>query len=360
MKPNGSQIIALIAIFLVAGWFGLNSLSGSNEPDVPEFVIAEDEIPSVIVEYITAKDHTRWINVYGRTEAIREVMVKAETTGLVTYTPLKEGQKIRRGQLMCRQDVDARQANLDQANALLRTRELEYNAARTLVDKGYRSETDASRALAALDGARAGVKQAEIELSNVNILAPFSGIFERQIAHIGDYLAPGQACGLLVDLDPLIIAIELTENQIGGVEIGQVADIELATGETISGTVRLIEARANPSTRTFRTEVVVPNSEFALKAGVTATVKISAGEIKAQQIPSHVITLNDDGDVGVRYIDGQNIVRFAKTETIDEDRNGIWVTGLPDQTRLIVKGQDFVSEGSEVDPRTGSSGTISQ
>ena len=360
MKPNRSQLIAILAILLVAGWFALNSLTASEDEAPPAFVVSEDELPSVVVDYRTAEPHTRWINTYGRTEAIREVMVKAETTGLVVSTPLTEGQKIRQGQLMCRQDIDARQANLDQANASLRARELEFTAARTLVDKGYRSETDVSRAQAALDGARATVAQAEIELDNVNIRAPFAGIFEQQTAHKGDFLAPGQPCGLLVDLDPLIIAIELTENQIGGVSVGQEADIVLATGETITGTVRLVEARANPSTRTFRTEVVVPNKDFSLKAGVTATVRISAGETDAMQVPSHILTLNDDGDVGIRYIDSGNIVRFARTETVDEDSNGIWVIGLPDQARIIVKGQDFVAEGAEVEPTAASAGTISQ
>ena len=62
------------------------------------------------------------------------------------------------------------------------------------------------------------------------------------------------------------------------------------------------------------------------------------------------MALSDDGDVGVRYIDSQNLVRFAYTQTIDETENGIWVTGLPETTELIIQGQDFVSIGTEVKP----------
>jgi multidrug efflux system membrane fusion protein len=61
------------------------------------------------------------------------------------------------------------------------------------------------------------------------------------------------------------------------------------------------------------------------------------------------LTLADSGNVGIRYVDNANIVRFAEVKTIDEDENGIWVTGLPENTRIIVEGQDFVSVGMEVD-----------
>ena len=157
------------------------------------------------------------------------------------------------------------------------------------------------------------------------------------------------SCGLLVDLSPLKINVQLTETQVRKIERGNEASIELATGETITGKVAFIEAKADPSTRTFRTEIHVPNSNYALKAGVTATVKLLSGETLAQQVPSRTLTLADNGTIGIRYLDRKNIVRFAAVTTIDEDANGMWVTGLPADTRIIIEGQDFVSVGMEVD-----------
>ena len=58
----------------------------------------------------------------------------------------------------------------------------------------------------------------------------------------------------------------------------------------------------------------------------------------------------------MRYLDNRNVVRFAEVKTIDEDENGIWVTGLPDDTRVIIEGQDFVSVGMEVDVSKNASG----
>lgn len=349
MKINRSVYIALAAMLIIAIWFFVNA----GKPDEPALETpqaqAEDEVITVVTEPRNASDHQVIYQLYGRTEANREVAMKAETAGLIVSTPLKEGQRIKRGTIVCRQDVDARQALLDQARAGLKTQELEYKAARTLVEKGYRSETQAATALAALDGARAAVKQAEIELDNVNMRAPFSGIFEQQIAEVGDYIGPGQPCGLLVELDPLIVSSELTESQIKDIKTGQTATVDLATGESLTGKIRFIEARSDPATRTFRAEIAVPNADFKLKAGVTATVRFEAGLTSAQHIPSQILGLDDQGRLGVRYLDSENRVYFTQVTTIDEDEKGIWVTGLPDSTRIIVKGHEFVAAGNIVE-----------
>ena len=176
-----------------------------------------------------------------------------------------------------------------------------------------------------------------------------SGIFEQQIAEIGDYLGPGQPCGLLVDLDPLIVTGEATEKQIGLLKIGKSASIELATGQHLDGKIRFIESRANPATRTFRIEAEVPNKSRKLRAGVSATsIKLNAGQTQAHLIPANVMTLDDAGQVGVKHLDSGQKVRFSLVTTIDETADGIWVTGLPERTVLITRGQDYVLEGIEV------------
>jgi len=114
--------------------------------------------------------------------------------------------------------------------------------------------------------------------------------------------------------------------------------------------VRLIESKANTMTRTFSTEIAVDNPDMSLKAGVTADVKLFSGDVLAQQVPSKILTLGDSGVVGVRYLNDDDTVAFTPVTTIDEDADGVWVTGLPERTRIIVKGQDYVSAGTKVDP----------
>ena len=353
MKINKSYVIAGLLLLAIIVWFLINyfapDTAGADET-APATQVKEAALPSVVYRDAAASLHPRAYSLFGQTEASREVNVKAQTAGPVVSTPAAEGRLVRRGALLCRQDVDARQSLLDQANANLRAIEVDLNAAKTLAEKGYQSATRVTAIEAQLDGARAAIAQAQIELDNVNIRAPFTGMWERQIAELGDYLAPGQPCGLLVDLSPLIVRVNLSESQVGRIKIGQEAALNLATGETLTGQVRLIESKANTMTRTFSTEIAVDNPDMSLKAGVTADVKLFSGDVLAQQVPSKILTLGDSGVVGVRYLNDDDTVAFTPVTTIDEDADGVWVTGLPERTRIIVKGQDYVSAGTKVDP----------
>ncbi len=359
MKFNASYIIAGLAIVLIGLWFLINSSGQNAQPKVVPHN-AQKLIPQVVYRTISAQPHENEYRLYGRTEANREVEVKAETAGIVASTPAREGQRVAKGTVLCQQDVDARQASVDQMRARLVSAQSDFTAAEILVEKGYRSANQLTSLKAQVDGARASVKSAEIELDNVNMRAPFSGLFERQIAEVGDFLAPGQSCGLLLELDPLIVAADLSETQLAAISKGSAASIKLATGEELTGKVRFIEARANNMTRTFRTEIEVPNPKMNLRAGITSTVVLGAGSIDAHLVPGRVMTLDGNGEVGVRYLDAENIVRFALTKTVAEDDNGLWVTGLPDTARIIVQGQDFVSVGTKVEPiAEGSDQTVS-
>ena len=353
MKLNTSYVIAGVLVLLGAMWFAFQNGGDAPAKPVSTPAIAKEQarkaMPTVQVRRIRASEHPNVIELYGQSNANREVALKAETMGLVAQIFVNEGDRVKQGQTVCRQDLNARAALVDQAKANMRTIETDLNAARVLADKGFQSATRVTAFEAQLDGARAALKQAEIEADNINIRAPFSGVWERQDAQIGDYLSPGMSCGLLVDLSPLKVNVQLTETQIANIKRGDAASIDLATGETLTGKVVFIEAKADPSTRTFRTEIQVPNDDFALRAGVTATVRISSGVTSAQQVPGRILTLADSGNVGIRYVDGENIVRFAEVRTIDEDAKGMWVTGLPDNTRIIIEGQDFVSVGMEVE-----------
>jgi len=358
MKINRSYIVAAGLFILIGIWFAVNNIGkdktviGKTQAETRAEIEANSQKPTVQVRSVTAQNHDNILQLYGQSAASREVNVKAETAGLIVSTPIAEGRVVTKGTTLCRQDIDARQAMLDQAIANKRAIETDLNAARVLAERGYQSASRVTTFEAQMDGATASIKQAQIELDNVNMRAPFGGIWERQQAQIGDYLAPGQACGLLVDLSPLHVVVQLTEDQVSSIAKDDTANVALATGETVTANVAFIEAKADPATRTFRTVMHVPNDDFKLKAGVTATVRLKAGEAMAHQIPANILTLDDNGTVGVRYVDDRNIVRFAAVTTIDEDDDGAWVTGLPQTTRVIIEGQSFVSEGMEVIPNS--------
>ena len=289
----------------------------------------------------------------GRTEANRTVIVRAETAGPVASTPTQEGAFVRRGAVLCRLSVDARQAGLDQARANQKSRQLQREASERLAKDGYRSQTQVLQDQANLDSATAAVRAAEVALEQVNVRAPFSGVFDRRDAEIGTYLAPGGACGLMIELDPLVVIVDIPERLTGQLRVGDGVVATLASGDTLSGRVRSIARDADAQTRTYRVEIQVSNPGSRARSGVSAEVRITSGVAPAHLIPPAALVLGADGKQGIRHVVAGGKVAFTPVEVMDETPEGLWVRGLTGQVQLITVGQSFVNEGQTVRTKAG-------
>ncbi|MFZ5670606.1 MAG: efflux RND transporter periplasmic adaptor subunit [Pseudomonadota bacterium] len=341
-------IAAAVVVFFVVG--GIVGRSDKDETKGPATAAAapSGEAPLVRVALVEEAIRPYVVAVRGRTEANRTVVVRAETAGPVAATPAREGAFVAKGAILCRISTDARQATLDQARALLRTRQLEKEASDRLADQGYRSQTQVLQAQANLDGATAQVRQAEVLLEQVNIRAPFSGVFDRRDAEIGSFLAPGGACGTMIQLDPLVIVADVAESEVAGIRVGAAATATLVSGEVLNGRVRLVARDADPATRTYRVEIEAANPGGRSRSGLSAQVRITTGGGPAHLFPSTALVLDSAGRQGVRYVVEGDRVAFSPVTVLDETPDGVWVTGLRGPVRVITAGQSYVSEGQKV------------
>ena len=230
----------------------------------------------------------------------------------------------------------------------MKQKELEWQASKTLVEKGYRSKTQLAASSASYDASKALVKQMEQELDNINIRAPFDGIFNEKLAEIGDFLSIGKACGRVVDYNPIKITAQVSEKEITKLRNGIVGQASLSTGEKVNGIVTYVSNTADAATRTFRIEMEVDNNNFEYKDGITAEIFIPVEEIDGHLIPPSSLTLNEDGEVGVRHIVDRNIAKFSKIEILGDENQFVWISGLPEKVTIITVGHEFVSNGEEV------------
>ena len=95
-----------------------------------------------------------------------------------------------------------------------------------------------------------------VELNRTEVKAPFKGYIER-IVKPGNYLSKGQACAVIIELDPITFVAEVPETEIKRVIIEQKVSIELVTGEVIKSKLSFVSKSASASTRTFRVEAKV-------------------------------------------------------------------------------------------------------
>ncbi len=173
-------------------------------------------------------------------------------------------------------------------------------------------------------------------------------MFNERDIEVGGYLAAGGACGVVIELDPLKIAGDVPETEIGKVKLGAPAHATLASGETINAVVYYIAKDADPQTRTYPVVLIAQNPGSAVRSGLSAEVRIDAGRIDAHLVPSSSLVLDSAGRQGVRYIGPGGLVAFAPVKVLDETSGGVWVSGLNGPVRVITVGQAYVSEGQRV------------
>ena len=352
VRTAGFILLAILAYFVFRGVLRAPETAADPAADAGAAVV-EAVLPEVIVRTANPTLRQVTISLKGSTEPDREVMVRSETVGTVTAASVREGQAVRRGAVLCGLDVESRTARIAEAEAAVASARLDHDAQSQLEEKGWTTSNRAAATKAALDGAEAALAAAKIELGKTRITAPFNGVFESRMAELGDFLSVGEPCGRVVDLDPIIVAVDATEDQLGAIDPSQPVNVSLATGAEATGNVRFIARTANPQTRTFRIEIEVPNDDAAIPAGLTASVALGIGEIPAVLTTPATLVLHDDGRVGVRFVDDTNIVQFAEVAIVDDAVDGIWVTGIPAGVNLLTAGQDYLKEGVEVSPQFG-------
>ncbi len=349
-------IAVIAAAWVLSGEFDgqADSADGNSTPgqaySVAERMAKEgaSALTAVRTRSSTAQPHWRAVTARGHTEAERKVMIKSEIKGRITKVALRKGSRVRRGDVLVRIDVADRDAHMAEAKALVRQRDVEYQAAQKLRKKGYRAETQFTAAAARLDAARAMVKQMDVALSRTVIRAPFDSIVDSREVELGAYVKDGSGIALLVDEDPYLVVAQISEKDIGRLKNNAKGSAVLVTGQKVEGRIHYISATADEATRTYRVELLVPNLNGELRHGTTAELSFPTKQIQAHFITPAILTLDDQGTVGIRCVETEGKVAFYPVKIIGSTTDGVWVSGLPDSAELIVVGQEYVRRGDRV------------
>lgn len=384
------------------------------QADAVEAVAAEgtvtpenDNLIKVVVRRSTAREVDSAVILRGQTQAIRQVDVRAETNSTVLSPPLRKGAFVEQGQLLCRLDPGARastlaeararvaeavarkteaesrvpesEARVAEAQARLEEARVNQTAATSLSAGGFASETrvkntqaafaaaeaalEAARAgvigaksgiesaQASIESATAGVAAAETEFDRLEMHAPFAGLLESDTAELGSLLQQGSLCATVIQLDPIKLAAYVPETEVNRIHVGAPATAKLAAGGgTVTGAVTFLSRSSDPTTRTFLVEIEVPNPDMAIRDGQTAEILIAADGAKAHLLPASALTLNEDGQIGLRVLTDKNVVGFLPVTVMRDTVQGVWLTGLPDEITVVVVGQEFVTAGVTVAP----------
>ena len=291
MKIRQTYITSFITLVIAILWM-LSGMLADDEFEVKTKTQLET-ISSVTVLNSTAAKKAKKIKVSGTTEADKLIKIRAEASGTVVSRPVKQGQFVRKDQLICQL----------------------YNAGRTSYPK---------------------------------VKAPFDGYLETFSVKEGDYLNTGAVCATIIDPDPMRLIGEVSEKEINFVKVGAKAVAELISGKKVEGVVSFVSTSANKGTRTFRVEIDVKNSDRSIRDGVSAQIAIEGDTILAHKISPSILMLGESGEIGIRTVNEDDQVEFKKIDILEDSMEGIWITGLPKNTRIITIGQEYVFQGQTV------------
>ena len=350
---RASAIIAVVLTVAVAGWmFSGQFGNGGKRPAATEAGSGQpaDLPPQVRVERMSAHSHAVAVTVRGRSEAGRRVDVRAETDGRIVEIGASRGDEVRKGGVLARLADEGRRAKVAEYKARLRQRQIHYDATETLAKKGLSSKEALATAKADIDAATAAVEQVEVEIARTRLRAPFDGLLLEGHAEFGDYLKKGDRFGRIIDLDPILFVGSVTERSLPRLRPGLPAVARSLAGEEARGTLRYIAPSADPATRTYRIEVEAANPDYRIREGVTADIAIEVDTRMAHFITPALLSLADDGTIGLKTVDERNRVHFRPVDIIEDTPDGIWLGDLPREIRVITVGQEFVVAGQEVRP----------
>ena len=371
--PKIHKIFAVLVFALAAAWVLTGDFSsvgseiaGADAATSAESAANSDvEVPApatgaetavvatlrkVRIALVPSTQYQRTIRISGSTEANKRVVLAALSNGMVRSMAVTEGDVVADGAILLQLDIEGRDLALMTAEQLLTQRRAEAAAYKRLLATGDIPELQVNAAVTALRDAEGQVEMARIELDRTRISAPFAGILDSVDAEVGTWVSQGTPVATLLQLDPVIAIVEINENSLTSVRVGDQAKVTLATEEVVEGTIRFISRDASDQTRTFKVEVELPNPDNRIPSGMSAELEFMGPAETATILPRSVVLLNTEGLLGIRTVGPDNKVEFHEVTILDDTPAGLVLEGVPEGAKIIVLGQNFVQDGAVVDP----------
>jgi multidrug efflux system membrane fusion protein len=296
--------------------------------------------------------HSRKLVLSGRTEADRKVVVTARTGGVLTELRVRRGSWVDKGDVMAVLSDEAREAQVAQARAVATQKRTELEAKRQLIANGTLPKLQLVELEAQLKVAEASLAAAEAERDRGVVRAPWPGVVHELAVEVGQaaFAFAGREIAQIVALDPMLAVVEVSERKLAGIRVGDPAEVRLVTGESAAGRIRFVAKTASVSTRTYRVEIELPNPDGRIPDGITAEAAVPLAPVMATRIPRSALTFSSAGEIGVRTVGADETVGFVPVSVVEDELTFMWVAGIPERSRVIVQGQDFVREAQKVEP----------
>lgn len=351
------RVAALVVLIAAGAWVATGEFAavGSEEAEGHDAgaepaveAVAAAPLRTVAAVVPMTADHSREIRIAGATEADKSAVLAARSDGIVEMLGVEQGEEIAADTLVLKLVGADVAASVATAKASLAQATQQLDVGEKLFARGSLPELELTTRRAAKAAADAALQQAQSAEDRLLLKAPFAGIVDNVAVELGEWVQTGAAITTILSLDPIVVKAEVSERDVAFVAVGSSALVRLVSGEEMQGTIRHIAKQASTGTRTFVVEVALPNPDRKIGAGMTAEVRLFAPPVPAVTVPRSVITISDDGLIGLRVVGPDSIAQFAPVTLLDDTEAGMIIGDVPTGVRIIVAGQDLVRNGEKV------------
>jgi multidrug efflux system membrane fusion protein len=351
-------------------------------PDKKPLSPAAVEVAAVAAKPVRLSDEFN-----GRVASINSVDVRARVTGYVDQVPYREGDSVKRGDLLFvidprpyRDALDSAKASLERERAAAAFADIQakraqaLNASEAISKEEYQNrDSDLSQSAARVHEGESAVAMAELNLSFAEVRSPIDGQTSRAQLTKGNLAQADQTVlTTVVSQDPIYVYFDCDEQSYlrfqervhrgSGVSSANPVRVALAneTGFPHIGRVDFLDNQVNPSTGTIRARVVLSNPDHLFTPGLYARVQLeSTGAVKALLVDDKAILT--DQDRKYVYVVGPGNVAQRKDVVTGGMADGLRLiqSGLAPGDKVIVGGlQQIYSPGTAVTPKQVAMGSV--
>ena len=280
-----------------------------------------------------------------------------ETTGRLTGIYVREGQTVRRGQLLATVDTAAAAAAYAAARAALDRAEDGYRRARQMHDAGTMAEVKWVEVQAEAEQARSAAALARRSLDNCRLYAPAAGVVSTRAAEVGTVVAPLQTVVRIVGMDRSFVRLDVPEVDVGKIGIGERCKVRVpAAADTavFDGVVEERSVEADRLSHSYRMRIRIDDRGTAeLLPGMVCRVRFSdGGGQSGYVVPRRAVQIDDEGSRYVWTVGPSGRAHRRHVRIGDLSDLGVVVdSGLGAGDRVVTDGMLKLAEGTMVEPQ---------
>jgi membrane fusion protein, multidrug efflux system len=332
--------------------FLMISCSRNKPPEVSSGERGESSRQPLAVEVrvMEPREFSRQFAVTGQMEALQDAFISPEINGQIKQIPVKNGQRVARGELLVRLNSEVTEKNIAEVRTNLELATRLFEKQEELWQQNIGSEVQYLEAKNSKESLEARLSTLEQQMELARIRAPFTGIVENILVREGEMAAPGMQLLRLVSLETMRLSARVSEAYMKDVREGDQVEIQFPAypDEVIHETIDRVGQVIDPATRTFVIEVMLENRNKLLKPNMLSRVLITDFSAdSALVVPS--VVLKQDFDGTFLFLARADRAEKVYVETGITVQDETMITGgLEPGDRVIVRGYNLATDGTPV------------